>query len=392
MKDSRKFFAWVLVVLMTFALLAGGCGGSSSSSSGSSDTADDDGSGRNDSGFEDVSFIRLSGEWAFSASSVKQYGRRAVDIDPFSISPSANFRIKAYGDGTLLLADQDAGENPTVLRVTPIIGTPKSPVDDAPESLDLVAPAVYTYVSKNVYEATYETKNAISITDKDTYRIEIADPSTYKTVKVTHIHYEKDFYSGTFKEVYEVNSELVSHQLDYMDEDDYTGRNANGFEDITFTGLSGVWQAFSGSMYCYMVNNSTTSTRDGALYKSFKPSERFRIKTYADGTLVLAAEEEGENPRHISFEPITAQFKDALTGSATVDISILLPGVYTLTSTKNGSSYYEAQGYDGDTYQLEVTSSYQPRYIRFTHWHKDNNGTNLSDYYTYCQLTNVSFD
>ena len=256
MKHSRKFFAWLLVVMMTFAVLAGGCGGSSSSSSGSSDTADDDGSGRNVDGFEDVGFIRLSGQWALFATSLSDREGNVIGSDP-DYSPSSRFRIMAYGDGTLLLADYDAGENPTNISFLPITATftlNSGTVAEVP----LVQPGVYKAVKSNLYELK---------DGDDTYRIEIGDSSTYTNVTFSHIHSDN---SGGELSYYEVTDITDPDHLDYEDEDDYTGRNADGWEvidefsllndttwDITYTScrLAESNQTFS------LVPQSHTTTR-----------------------------------------------------------------------------------------------------------------------------------
>ncbi|MBQ7154749.1 MAG: hypothetical protein IJR85_04220 [Synergistaceae bacterium] len=171
----KRNFLWLVVVLVFWAAVSvGGCGGSSSS--GGSDTAnenvvnnpdDEDYGGRND--FEDPVFETLSGQWTLD-----QYNIQVIYSFPMNLSgtheankdtisaPGTNFRIKAYGNGTLALAAFDAGKNPTSFTFEPISAEffKQTYPFESVGRLNLIMPAVYTYKGKGsegkgyVYQAT----------------------------------------------------------------------------------------------------------------------------------------------------------------------------------------------------------------------------------------------
>ena len=352
MKCSRRFLAWLLVVMMTFAVLACGCGGSDNDSGGSSstsDTADDDGSGRNIEGFEDVEFIRLSGQWAFTSSSLTNNGYKIGEVDVLTVDPLERFRIKAYGDGTLLLADYDAGEKPKAFSFLPVTAECTFTEDNEVKTLALVAPAVYTYVSKNVYKMTEDTKDALgTITARDVYRIEIKD-STYKFINFIHIRYNRNYYNNQFDEVYTLTSELVSHQLDYADEDDYTGRNSDGWEVVDdFSLLNGT--------------NATCSWASSSEYDRYFPLvpnsyNATKLKLVAESGILFWVDADGR----YRYDPLTARFSTDDAGNSVEKPLVQSAGVF---EPGIQSNWYESPTSDGGTETVIIESSYP--YTRLT--------------------------
>ena len=232
MNNSRKFLAWVLVVLMTFALLAGGCGGSDSDSGGSSDTPseevaqddggsteEEDGTGRNAKGVEVSEFMRISGQWRVKFSYMNthytdNYGQtthKSYSVDPSSYSPGA-FRIwitdNGNNGGVLAFASYSAvpNSNSMALSFLPVTAefydkeaTGDMGTYDNEDTYNLLDAVMFEYVDGERYEGVTD--------DGDRYIIDI-DNSTKLTV--THIGEMAD---GT---EYAIYTTLEADSLDYV--------------------------------------------------------------------------------------------------------------------------------------------------------------------------------
>ena len=78
---------------------------------------------------------------------------------------------------------------------------------------------------------------------------------------------------------------------------------------------------------------------------------------YDDGTLLLAAQDAGTNPKNFYFDPITAEFFDSDSNSDENEgtFSLLQPAVYQCVS----EGVYEAEDYFGDTHIIRIENSKQ---------------------------------
>ena len=108
MKTSRQFLLWLVVVVMFCAAVSVGCGGSSNNDS--TDPTDDSG-GRNQNGWEDLTFEEFAGAWEFSSITM---GLNGVELFPEGLAIT-RFRFNATaGDfgGNLAITRLDGTDIP----------------------------------------------------------------------------------------------------------------------------------------------------------------------------------------------------------------------------------------------------------------------------------------
>ena len=223
MRDSKKFLVWLFVVLAFCAFVSvGGCGGGTSNNfaatsnteNESGGTGEDDPTSRGDpwDGFEDTTFTQLNGQWkVFSGYYTRMQNHVTLngEVHAFygSFKPSDSFRIVAYDDGLLVLADFNAGPKPKSVRFEPITAQFSDGAGYRTGDINIIMPAYYTFKNSERGRSYYEGTGY----DGDTYQIEI-DGSHPRTVTFIHSHKDNN---GTTESNYDTICQMTNISYDY---------------------------------------------------------------------------------------------------------------------------------------------------------------------------------
>ena len=219
MKHSRKFLAWLLVALMTFALMAGGCGGSDNDSGGSSGTTseevaqeDGDVTGRNN-GFDDWEDLMtlkdmIAGTWRIGSSNAEMITDNEnwkFFYVSFSYEPMfLLLRFSADDEGKLNVSYQ----HPTTREYLPLYDNPLTCEFEyynygrnTTGQLILIKPGIYEQATN--FSFFMKEKNEDN--SVDTYSIMFDEDNMNK---VTFYHWHQDL-NGTDLSNYQVSFKMT---------------------------------------------------------------------------------------------------------------------------------------------------------------------------------------